>query len=192
MLKLIICLFVLFILVVFYLAYKIHKGEREAVSNILLSFQHDFDEFQKSKTGQLIKKEVLLASKAYLENYASIHYPKLKPIFNFVFNKILLSTLIEENMPTVKAVRKEEGEVLINKAIDFGIAQGAELVYKESKNYDVGGNNELTHDSQLATIVQGLNEKAKGEGFKGAYVKYQDNFRDKRELFAGAFIGENF
>lgn len=173
-------------------AYKIHKGEREAVSNILLTFQHEFDEFQKSKAGQLIKKEVLLASKTYLENYANLHYPKLKPIFNFVFNRILLSALIEENMPVVKAVRKEKGQIILNKAIDFGIAKGAEFLVEKSKNVDVGGNKELTHESQLITIAQELNVQAKDKGFVGAYAEFETNFKEEKELRAGAIAGIKF
>lgn len=171
-------------------AYKIHKGEREAVSNILLTFQHDFDEFQKSKAGQLIKKEVLLASKAYLENYASLHYPKLKPIFSFVFNKILLSTLIEENMPVVKKTREIEKELFINKAINFGIAKGAELLVNETKNYDVGGDRGLTHESQLLGIAEKLNLEAKDKGFVGAYAEFKNNFKGDKNLTTGAIFGK--
>lgn len=173
-------------------AYKIHKGEREAVSNILLTFQHDFDEFQKSKAGQLIKKEVLLASKAYLENYASLHYPKLKPIFSFVFNKILLSTLIEENMPVVKKTREIEKELFVNKAINFGIAKGAELLVNETKNYDVGGDKELTHESQLISLAQELNLQAKDRGFATAYAEFKTDFEKEKELRAGVSAAVRF
>lgn len=188
-LKLVLLVVLLVILAfVGYVAYQLHKGNKGGVSEILLSIQHDFDSIYKSETGQAIKRLVLIEAQKTLNSYNLRKFSWAKQIFNLVFNRLLLGKMVEENMPVVKKVRNEVEKINL---FNEGIAQGAELVYKESKNYDVGGNNELTHDSQLATIVQGLNEKAKGEGFIGAYAKYQDNFLGKKEVTAGAFVGKN-
>lgn len=187
--KLILVVVVLVILAfVGYVAYQLYIGKKGGVTDILLSIQHDFDSIYKSQTGQAIKRLVLIEAQKTLNAYPLGQYSWAKPIFNLVFNRLILGKIVEENMPTIKKIRNEVEKINL---FNSGVVHGAESVYNESKSYDVGGNNELTHDSQLATIVQGLNEKAKGEGFIGAYAKYQDNFLGKKELSAGAFVGKN-
>lgn len=193
--QLIIAIIVVIVSIIAYVAYKIHKGEKPKVLDILLSIQHDLDEYFKSESGKKVKQEVLIAAGTYLSNYAGKKYGWLKPIFNFVFNKIVLSKMIESNMNTIKKVRADKNEIkkeqLITEAINFGITKGTELLVNETKNVSVGGDSELTHESQLVEIASKLNDKAKGEGIVGVLAEYKDNFKGVKEGSVGAFYAKN-
>lgn len=179
-----------------YIVRKIKKGERQSVKDILLSIQHDLDEYFKSEPGKKVKKEVLLAAGRYLSNYSWNKYKWLKPIFSFAFNNFVLSRMIEENMPTVKKIRNDKKEVikdeLIKEAVNFGIAKGTELFINETKKVDVDGNKELTHESQLMTIARDLNLEAKNNGYVGAYAEFKTDFEKNKNLTAGAIAGFKF
>lgn len=179
-----------------YVASKIKKGEKQSVKDILLSIQHDLDEYFKSEPGKKVKKEVLLAAGRYLSNYSWNKYKWLKPIFTFVFNKYVLSRMIEENMPVVKKIRNDKKAILedelIKSAVNFGITKGTELFINETKKVDVGGDKELTHESQLMNIARDLNIEAKDKGYAGAYAEFKTNFKEEKELRAGAITGFKF
>lgn len=196
MIKLIIVIILIILAIIGYVAYKIHKGEKQDVLNILLSIQHDLDEYFKSESGKKVKQEVLIAAGTYLSNYASAKYKWLKPIFNFVFNKIILSKMIEENMSVIKKVRADKNEIIkekiINEAINFGVSKGTELLVNETKNVSVDGDNQLTHETQLISIAKELNLQATDKGFAGAYAEFKSNLKDKKELSAGAMAGIKF
>lgn len=194
--QLIIAIIVVIVLIIAYVAYKIHKGEKQDVLNILLSIQHDLDEYFKSESGKKVKQEVLIAAGTYLSNYAGARYKGLKPIFNFVFNKFVLSRMIESNMSVIKKVRADKNEIIkeqvINQAINFGITKGTELLVNETKNVSVGGDNSLTYESQLVEIASKLNLEAKDKGFVGAYAEFKSNLKDTKELRTGAIAGLKF
>ena len=63
---------------------------------------------------------------------------------------------------------------------------------KEAYNHDVGGNKELTHETQLMTIAQDLNVRAKDKGFVGAYAEFETNFKEEKRLSAGITAGMKF
>lgn len=194
--QLIIAIIVVIVLIIAYVAYKIHKGEKQDVIKKLLDIQHSLDEYFKTERGKKVKQEVLIAANIYFSNYAGKKYGWLKPVFSFVFNKFVLSKMIEGNMSEVKKIRaeknKEVKEQMITEAINFGITKGAELLVNETKNVSVGGDNSLTHESQLVEIASKLNLEAKDKGFVGAYAEFKSNLKDTKELRTGAIAGLKF
>ena len=66
------------------------------------------------------------------------------------------------------------------------------MLVDESRNYNVHGDKELTHESQLVSIAQNINIQANERGYAGAYAEFKSNLKDSKEFTAAAIAGIKF
>lgn len=185
---------ILILLAVFFsiLAALWYKGKKALVKEILLRAMTIAEIVLGSKKGQE-KLGIVLDQTVYkISTWGRIS----GWLASIIFTKENLKKMIETFVPkinsqfsTVKEIHNDEIEEKVKAAVNFGITKGTELLINESKNFDVGGVKELTHESQLLGIAEKLNLEAKDKGFVGAYAEFKTDFEKEKELRAGIMAG---